>query len=586
MGVFPGIAIGKVRILKREPHVVDKYFITRPEKEIERVNIAFERAVSQLKSVKDRVVASKLSDHASIIDAHLMMLSDPKLRKEVSDLIRSRMINAEWAVDMVIENYKKRFAESDSFYLSEKSRDLDHLKQEILGALADYEEERDLEQVEKGSIIVAYDLTPADTLRLNLKKIKGFVTEGGGRTSHTAILARSLEIPAVIQVYGITEEVDSTSTVIVDGIRGLVIVDPEECMLSFYRDERKRLSVIEKTLVKNAQEPAKTRDGFRIRLYANLELLEEVPSAIRHGSEGVGLFRTEYLYFGSMELPTVSEQFKVYKHLAEEFGDRPVVIRTLDLGGEKNIPYLRLRKEANPALGLRAVRLCLKMKGIFYDQLEAILKAGAFGNLKILVPFVTRYEDMEETREIVEKIKGKLRAAGDNFDDSIEIGAMLEVPSSIFIIDKLSEITDFFSVGTNDLIQYTLAVDRGNDAVYHYFDPVHPAVLKLLSEAVQACNECGKPISICGEIGGNPLIVPLLVGIGYDKLSMNPLYIPIVKEVIKRIDRKDARALLDDVLSLKKSKEAWKVIVSFFSDVTKDIIELLKPFVPALPQLK
>ncbi len=585
VGIFPGIAIGKSHLIRREPQVVDRHFITMPDREIERVKIAFERAITQLQSVRDKVVGTELSDHASIIDAHLMMLKDPNLKRDVFDFIRERMINAEWAVDLVIDEYKKMFDRSGDSYISERSRDLEHVKQEILKALMDEGEERDLESLDEGVIVVAYDLTPADTLRLNFRRLKGFVTEGGGRTSHTAILARSLEIPAVIQVQGITDSVEGGKIVVVDGIRGIVILDPEDKMLSSYREEKKKLTIIERKLLSNVDEPAVTKDGFRVRLYANLELLEEIPSAVRHGSEGVGLFRTEYLYLRSRELPSVEQQFRVYKHLAEEFGERPVIIRTLDLGGEKYIPSLRLRREMNPALGLRAVRLCLEMKRIFSDQIESILMASSFGNLKILIPLVTRYEDMEESVEFIERIKNKLRGMGKKFNENIEVGAMLEVPSSIYIIDKLSELVDFFSVGTNDLVQYTLAVDRGNDAVSHYFDPIHPSVLKLLKDASTMCRELGKPISICGEIGGNPLIVPLLIALGYSELSMNPLYIPVIKEVIKRQDSGDTKALLEDIMASKRSSDAWRRLSSYFIETTRDISDLIEPFIPYIPYI-
>ncbi len=583
VGIFPGVAIGKAYPLKREPQSIIRHFVTNPDKEIERVELALSRAISQLEAVKDKIKESDFSQHSTIIDAHLMIISDPSLKEEIVNCIKRRMINAEWAVEMVIDEYKKVFDNVEDSHFSEKASDLEHIKQELLKALTSEEIERDIDKLKEGLIVVAYDLSPADTLHLNLKKLRGFAIEGGGRASHTAILARSLEIPAVIQASGVTEDVDIGDAIIIDGIKGVVIVDPEDRTLSYYREEKKKLSIIERKLLSNVKEPARTKDGHFIRLYANLELLEEVPSAIRHGSEGVGLFRTEYLYIRSSQMPTVDEQFKVYKHLGEEFGEKPVVIRTLDLGGEKYIPYLNLKKELNPALGLRAIRLCLKMKNIFSDQIEAILRASPYGNLKILIPLVTRYEDVEESLEFIGRVKDKLRAMGVEFNDNIEIGAMIEVPSSVYIIDKLSELIDFFSVGTNDLIQYTLAVDRGNDAVTHYFDPLHPSVLRLLCEIVEQCESCGKPVSICGEIGGNPLIVPLLIGIGYNRLSMNPLYIPVVKEVIKRQDRESARDFLDLILSSKKMSDAWKMLKDYFDETTKDIADLLEPFIPYIP---
>ena len=575
MGVFPGIAIGKAFPLK--DFSIEKRFITDPEREIERLNLAFLKAISQLESAKGKIKDLEASDHLSIIDAYLMMLKDPKLKKDIKDCIRDRMVNAEWAVDMVINRYKKHFEKADDPYLSEKARDLEHIKQELLNALVNEKKIKELE--EEGFIVVAHDLSPADTVHLNLKKLKGFALEGGGRASHTAILARSLEIPAVIQAHGVMDFVEQETPIIIDGIKGIVIIDPDEETLSSYEKEKERLLIIERELLKNAREPAETQDGFRVSLYANLEFLEEIQSAIRHGGEGVGLFRTEYLYIKSVDLPSVNYQVEVYRHLAEEFKDSPVVIRTLDLGGEKGIPSIPVKEEANPALGLRAIRLCLKMKNIFIDQLEAILRASVYGNLKILFPLVTRYEDVEEALEILERVKSRLSAQGVDYRKDIEVGAMLEVPSSVFIIDKLADFLDFFSVGSNDLIQYTLAVDRGNEAVSQYFDPLHPAVVRLLKEIVDACKACGKPVSICGEVGGNPIIVPLLLGLGYRQLSMNPLYIPVVKEVIKTQRLEEAKELPRLVMSSRRSIEAWGIVWNHFRETTKDIYHLISPFI-------
>ena len=574
LGVFPGIAIGKAFPLKR--FSFDRRFITDPEREIERLDLAFLKAVSQLESAKGKMKNSEASDHLPIIDAYLMMLKDPRLKKDIGSCIRDRMVNAEWAVDMVIDKYKKHFEKADDPYLSEKARDLDHIKQELLNALLN---EEDIKELEEGFIVVAHDLSPADTVHLNLKKLKGFALEGGGRASHTAILARSLEIPAVIQAHGVMESVEHEVPIIIDGIKGIVIVDPDDETLSSYESEKERLSIIEKELLKNAKEPAETLDGFRVNLYANLEFLEEIQSALRHGSEGVGLFRTEYLYIKSVDLPSVSQQVEVYRHLAEEFKDSPVVIRTLDLGGEKGIPSIPIRGEANPALGLRAIRLCLKMKNIFIDQLEAILRASVYGDLRILFPLVTRYEDVEEALEILERVKSRLSAQGVDYKKDIKVGAMLEVPSSVFIIDKLSDFLDFFSVGSNDLIQYTLAVDRGNDAVSQYFDPLHPAVVRLLKEIADACQTYDKPVSICGEMGGNPVVVPLLLGLGYNQLSMNPLYIPVVKEVIRTQRLDEAKELPSLVMSSRRSIEAWGIIWNHFRETTKEIYHLISPFI-------
>jgi len=559
LGVSSGIAIGKVYLLERGRIHVEKYSIKeeQTEKEIAKFQNAIKNAVNELNSIKENIPDDDIRRHAFIIDAHILMLQDQSFIKEVVDTIKSRKVNAEWALDLVVSKFLTGFGKVEDPYLRERGQDLDYIYQRLLRIMVNREVEGIYERSVRGKgIIVAHDLSPADTIQINLNRTSGFVTDVGGRTSHTSIVARALEIPAVVGLGNITAIAKDGDTVIIDGDEGAVIVNPDKGLQKEYLMRHAHLTAQRKEFLRLGKLKAETQDGFKVRVGANIELLAEMDIVERYGAEGIGLYRTEYIYLSSKTLPTEMDHYHIYRKLAENGNVRYTTIRTLDIGGDKFSSNIEVAKEINPAMGLRAIRLCIKEIDLFKAQLRGILRASAHGPLKILFPMISGMEEVKKAKALLRECMDELRDEKVDFDEHIKIGIMVEVPSTCMITDLLADEVDFFSIGTNDLIQYTLAIDRVNEYVSYLYEPLHPAVLRMIKKTVDDAHAHNIEVAICGEMAGEPLYVPILLGLEIDELSMNAYSIPRVKKMIRGLRHSYCKTLVAEVLAKDSPKES------------------------------
>ena len=551
IGVTPQIITGKA-------YLVDRGKIEAPARvlpenqvpwEIERFRDAVEESKKQLRSAKEKLLHEDAVGPAYILDAHLLLLEDKNLIDTTLETIKQSWINSEWALKINLDRLRKIFDSIDDDYLKSRKTDLDYIEQRILRNLTGRGTES-LAQIKEEVIVVAHDLSPADTAQMAKDKVTAFVTDMGGKTSHTAIMARSLEIPAVVGSETGTHYINTGDTLIVDGVTGVVVVNPSPEIIQDYMDRNRTRQRIERELYQYRDLPTETQDGYRVHLLANIELVEEIPSVLEHGAEGIGLYRTEYLYLNRKELPTEEEHFRAYKTVVEGTSPHPAVIRTLDIGGDKFISHLELAEEMNPAMGLRAIRFSLKEPEIFKVQLRAMLRASAYGKVKILLPMISGVSEIREVRKILNEVRLSLTAERIPYDPHIEIGIMMEVPSAATIADILAKEVDFFSIGTNDLIQYTLAIDRVNEYVTHLYEPLHPAILRLVRQMVRAAHGGGIRVAMCGEMAGEPLYVPILLGLELDELSMNVLSIFRVKKILRSYTLRECKDLVEAALQL------------------------------------
>ncbi len=563
IGVSPGIAIGRAVIIERREASVFRVPIREEEvsSEVNRFMEALEKTRDELAELKHKVSRSMGDEYASIFEAHAMMVSDPSFSDKVVQKIESEQVNAEWALAEVQEELQARFQSFDDEYLRERVADVKDVADRVqtnLQGIAHH----DLSEITHDVVILADDLTPSDAIHFNRRPIVGFATEAGGRTSHTSIIAKSLSLPAVIGVPRLTKMIDNDEMIILDGYEGTLIVNPTQAMIAEYQSRVLRHEEAERRLLENRTQPAVTKDNHQITLQANIELVEELKDAVRFGSEGIGLYRSEFLYISkSPLLPTEEEHLQLYRSLAEAIAPQQCIIRTFDLGGKKLAREVIGSREDNPVLGLRGLRLCMKHRDMFRTQLRALLRASVFGNIKIMFPLVSGVQELRQVKTLIREIKSELDGEGLAYNPDLQVGIMVEVPSAALIADILARESDFFSIGTNDLIQYSLAIDRSNENVSYLYEPLHPALLRLIKNVIDAGKGAGIPVSLCGEMAADPIYAVVLIGLGLEIFSMNPSSIPIIKNVVRAVRYRDCRRIAELALQKRTAQEIEEFVI-------------------------
>ena len=552
----PGIAAGEVWLAEELVFTSFKESITasQVDKELGRLGRAMDRTRLELQQLKSEVKAKIGADHAFIFDAHLLILDDRALRASLEGIIREEKSRAEWALSRVNSDYRKIFESLQDQYFRERRSDISDVLTKIYRNLE--AKPRPAEEGPSRRILVAHDLLPSEAaLQLSSGKILAVALDTGGTTSHAVILARSLNIPAVVGLHNVTEGAANGLPIIVDGTDGEVIINPPPALRKEFLSKKERYDAYRRELRKSAKLDSVTLDGYRFIPMANIELPEEVSQSQSMGAEGIGLFRSEFIYLQSASLPTEDEHFAIYSRLAKAAYPQPVYIRTVDIGGEKSFPALKIEKEPNPALGLRAVRLSLKYRDEFRTQMRAILRASSLKNVRILIPMVTEAEEIGEVKLMFEEAKDELRAEKAKLDEKIPLGVMIEVPAAAAMIDVLIKDVDYVSIGTNDLLQYFLAVDRSNEYVSHLYKPLHPAALRLIKFIIDTANRAGKDVTVCGEMAADPVSALVLLGFGLKKFSMNPIFIPRVKKALRAVEFKTVSKIVQEAIHLRTAQE-------------------------------
>ncbi|MFG6148069.1 phosphoenolpyruvate--protein phosphotransferase [Halobacillus sp. B23F22_1] len=558
-----GIAIAKVYRLEAPDLSYSKTDVDQPEQEVKRLHEALEISKQELEKIKEHTKSSLGDEHAEIFSAHLLVLSDPELIKPIEDKIKTDNVNAEAALDETANMFIDMFKGMDNEYMRERAADIQDVTKRVMAHLLNVTFP-DPALINEEVVIVADDLTPSDTAQLNKQYVKGFTTDIGGRTSHSAIMARSLEIPAVVGTKEVTSQADKDVLIIVDGIDGDVIIDPSSDEITKYEQKQEEFEKKKQEWAKLKDETTVTSEGEHVELAANIGTPEDVEGVLNNGGEGVGLYRTEFLYMGKNQLPTEEEQYDAYSSVLKQMGDKPVVVRTLDIGGDKELDYLDLPKEMNPFLGYRAIRLCLERDDIFRVQLRALLRASVHGNLKIMFPMIATLEEFREAKAILNEEKQKLIDQGQEVAESFEVGMMVEIPATAVIARQFAKEVDFFSIGTNDLIQYTMAADRMNEQVSYLYQPYNPAILSLVNNVIEAAHAEGKWAGMCGEMAGDEIAIPILLGLGLDEFSMSATSILPARTQIKDLSKKELASFKDEILSMGTSEE----VVQFVKEKT------------------
>lgn len=565
----PGICIGKAYLVDREGvDVIEKYFVGQHEvdSEINRFKSAVKKAKDELAAIIEDI-PEELRENTYILETHLLLHKDKMLYDRSIEIIKKDQVNAEWALKRATSMAVRMFKQISDPYLGARATDIEHVSDRIMRHLTGIGDVN-ISNIDKRVILVATHLTPAETSQIQLNRIMGFVTDRGGKASHTSIIARSLEIPSVLGLETATAVIKNDDLIIVDGNQGTVIVNPSEETLIDYSDLRRRYALHRADIVRAAGElPAESTDGLVFRVMGNIELPEEIVGVRDNGGEGIGLFRTEFLYIARTNFPEEQELFEQYRETVELMAPHPVTIRTLDINGDKEIPSMPTPEEVNPALGLRAIRFCLRKPDIFITQLRAILRAASHGNVRLLLPMISGCEEISESIRLLDEAAASLAKEGVEYNRDIEIGIMIEVPSAAILADAMAEMVDFFSIGTNDLVQYTLALDRANPHVAHLYSPLHPAVIRLIRHIVDSAREKNKPTYICGEMAADPINLPVILGLGIEELSMAPQSIPEIKNMIRRISVADTGRLMVDVLKKNTVSEIYELIKNRFGDI-------------------
>jgi len=573
VGASPGIAIGKAFVIAGEQVKVDPRQISDEgvPAEIEKLMSAIERAKNDLRLDRSTAANKVGREKARIFDAHQMFLEDEMLIGEAKELIRAQHLSADSAFYEVVQKYQNHLGQTVAETFRDRVADLRDIKRRVVrhiqGVRRDF-----LSQLEGSAIIVARDLTPSDTINLDRHKILGFATDMGGRTSHASLVARSYEVPAVVGLREIFKMVKTGDRLVLDGSAGVAIVHPSVSTLKKYRKRQIKQHEISKKLDTLRDLPARTADGKNIELAANIEFADETDSVMAHGARGIGLFRTEYLYMKTSVLPTEDEQFETYRDITQRMRPYPVIFRTMDLGGDKSPTCINIPPEDNPFLGWRAIRISLEMKEVFLAQIRAILRASDFGNAKILLPMISGIGELKEALDLIDRAKDQLKRKTIRYSESTEVGVMIEVPSAAIIADLIAERVDFLSIGTNDLVQYVLAVDRGNERIAHLYKNLHPAVLRLLRDVVRAAHQKGVWVGMCGEMAADPLATLLLIGLEFDELSVSPIIVPEIKRIIRAVNYQEAASITRKIMEFSTAEEIEHFMMRYMRRKFKDMV--------------
>ncbi len=555
--VSAGVCRGKLLVLDRPRPTINQRQLSDAQlaEEVNRLEKALVQTRHQILEVQRRVSEAMGAEEGSIFDAHLLVLEDRTLLDEVVRMIHEQKVNAEHAFHSVAERYAATLAAIEDDYLRERATDMRDVTARVLNNLLGLEAEVDLRHLKEQCIIISHDLTPSNTAQLDKRQVLGFAIDVGSKTSHTAIMARSLRIPAVVGLKDASGQLETGQYALLDGLNGVLIINPtDQTLFQYGQIIRKQVSLQEK-LHDVLAKPAVTLDGHRVLLSANIEQAADAEQVKANGAEGVGLFRTEYLFINREHPPDEEQQYQAYRAAAAALKPMPVVVRTLDLGGDKFLAHLPVPRELNPFLGWRAIRFCLQERDLFREQLRAILRASAEGNVKMMYPMISGLEELNQANALVEEYKAELRKENIPFDENLEIGAMIETPSAVIVAESLAKRLKFFSIGTNDLIQYSLAVDRMNEKIAHLYEPTHPAIVRLIQATVQAAHKHNLWVGVCGEMAGDPVLVPLLLGLGVDELSAAPPLVPPVKFIIRRLKLSEAKELADFALNCESAAD-------------------------------
>jgi len=566
----PGICIGKAYLVDSEGvEVVEKYHIPAKDlsNEIKRFKAAVKKSRDELRKIVEK--SPEELQHAHILETHMALLKDKMLYGRTIDTVKQESVNAEWALKKIVSNLIEVFQTMTDPYLKERSTDVvqvaDSIMHNLVGA-----KKVNIAAIDKRVILVAHDLTPAETSQINLERVMGFITDRGGKAAHTGIIARSLEIPAVVGLQIASSSIHSDDLIIVDGNSGTVIIHPTEDRLVQYEERKINYKEYKAVITRESKVPAESTDGVRLAVMGNIELPEEVFALLNYGGDGIGLYRTEFQYFNRPDFPSEDELFDKYKDVVEVMDPKPVTIRTLDINGDKALTNQFNSEETNPALGLRAIRYCLRNPQVFKDQLRAILRAAVYGNVRILFPMISTYFELCEATRMLDEAAESLEKDGLSYNRDIDIGVMIEVPSAVIMADVIADKVDFFSIGTNDLIQYSLAIDRGNEQVAHLFQPLDPAIIRMLKHVADVAREKDIKVFMCGEMAGTPHHIPLLLGLGMDELSMNPQTIPDIKRVIRSLNVADTRSFLKEVLKQTTARSTFELIKATYGSILSE----------------
>ncbi|HAC1175272.1 TPA_asm: phosphoenolpyruvate--protein phosphotransferase [Listeria monocytogenes] len=560
-----GIAIAKAYLLVEPDLSYEKTEVTDVESEVKRFESALEVSRTELSMIREKAAKDLGEDKAQIFDAHLLVLNDPELTGPIEESIKNSKTNAETALQETTDMFIGMFESMDNEYMRERAADIKDVRKRVLSHLLGVTIPNPA-LIDEEVVVVAADLTPSDTAQLNRNFVKGFVTDIGGRTSHSAIMARSLEIPAVVGTKEVTASVAKNDIVIIDGLEGNVIIHPTEEQIAHYEKIKSDFALQQAEWDKLKNEKTVSKDGVHVELAANIGTPNDLEGVISNDGEAVGLYRTEFLYMGRDNFPTEEEQFEAYKAVVSGMDGKSVVVRTLDIGGDKTLPYLELPEEMNPFLGFRAIRLCFANEELFRTQLRALLRASVYGNLKIMFPMIATVNEFRQARDILLDEKAKLKAAGTEVSDSIELGIMIEIPAAAVLADQFAKEVDFFSIGTNDLIQYTMAADRMNERVSYLYQPYNPSILRLVKMVIDASHKEGKWTGMCGEMAGDQTAVPLLLGLGLDEFSMSASSILKSRSLIKRLDQSEMVKLAEEALNKSTAEEVVELVEKYTAE--------------------